>query len=169
MKVFKYKLKLRSNEKNLERIFLANSEFTFSKLKKVALTILDLTEENPTTFYIEEKHLEIIEDKIDITKTMGINFKSQNDSITSNYLDKNSSFVMIYGEVDPYIFDLKVVDVIYESENEVELIEKNGDFLGNSSLKLEEINENLKDLDFYEEYEEESEKSSSFDIFSDLI
>ncbi len=111
-----------------------------------------------------------------MNKTMGINFKTLDESIVSDFLDKNDKFVFLYGDPTPFIFDLKVLDIDYDGKNYPFLIEasnehiietsnglldyykflKNNDLDNssktfiNKSFSLEEINDELNDFEFEE-------------------
>lgn len=126
MKVFKYNLKLRSNDLNIVRDFVARGDFSFHNLSKIIMTCLNWTGEKQITYFIESSKIEITDSRIEIPKTMGINFKSDRDSICENFLDKGSKFVMIYGDETPFVFDIEVVDVIYDYEKEAELLNSIG-------------------------------------------
>ena len=74
MKVFEYNLKLRSNDLNISRNFVARGDFSFHNLSKVIMTCLNWTGAKTITYFIEKESIEIIDSRISITKTMGINF-----------------------------------------------------------------------------------------------
>lgn len=126
MKVFKYNLKLRSNDLNISRNFVARGDFNFHNLSKVIMTCLNWTGAKTITYFIEKESIEIVDSRISITKTMGINFKSDRDSICEDLLDRGSKFVMIYGNDNPFVFDIEVTDVIYDYEKDAELLNSTG-------------------------------------------
>lgn len=126
MKVFEYNLKLRSNDLNISRNFVARGDFSFHNLSKVIMTCLNWTGTKTITYFIEKESIEIVDSRISITKTMGINFKSDRDSICEDLLDRGSKFVMIYGDDTPFIFDIEVTDVIYDYKKDAELLNSTG-------------------------------------------
>lgn len=126
MKVFEYNLKLRSNDLNISRNFVARGDFSFHNLSKVIMTCLNWTGTKTITYFIEKESIEIVDSKISITKTMGINFKSDRDSICEDLLDRGSKFVMIYGDDTPFVFDIEVTDVIYDYKKDAELLNSTG-------------------------------------------
>ncbi|MFR7350153.1 IS1096 element passenger TnpR family protein [Peptoniphilus sp.] len=126
MKVFEYNLKLRSNDLNISRNFVARGDFSFHNLSKVIMTCLNWTGTKTITYFIEKESIEIVDSRISITKTMGINFKSDRDSICEDLLDRGSKFVMIYGDDTPFVFDIEVTDVIYDYKKDAELLNSTG-------------------------------------------
>ena len=126
MKVFEYNLKLRSNDLNISRNFVARGDFSFHNLSKVIMTCLNWTGAKTITYFIEKESIEIVDSRISITKTMGINFKSDRDSICEDLLDRGSKFVMIYGNDTPFVFDIEVTDVIYDYKKDAELLNSTG-------------------------------------------
>lgn len=126
MKVFKYNLKLRSNDLNISRNFVARGDFNFHNLSKVIMTCLNWTGAKTITYFIEKSNVEITDSRIEIPKTMGINFKSDRDSICEDLLDMGSKFVLIYGDDTPFVFDIEVTDVIYDYEKDAELLNSTG-------------------------------------------
>lgn len=126
MKVFEYNLKLRSNDLNISRNFVARGNFSFHNLSKVIMTCLNWTGTKTITYFIEKESIEIVDSRISITKTMGINFKSDRDSICEDLLDRGSKFVMIYGDDTPFVFDIEVTDVIYDYKKDAELLNSTG-------------------------------------------
>lgn len=126
MKVFEYNLKLRSNDLNISRNFVARGDFSFHNLSKVIMTCLNWTGTKTITYFIEKESIEIVDSRISITKTMGIIFKSDRDSICEDLLDRGSKFVLIYGDDTPFVFDIEVTDVIYDYEKDAELLNSTG-------------------------------------------
>lgn len=126
MKVFEYNLKLRSNDLNISRNFVARGNFSFHNLSKVIMTCLNWTGTKTITYFIEKESIEIVDSRISITKTMGINFKSDRDSICEDLLDRGSKFVLIYGDDTPFVFDIEVTDVIYDYKKDAELLNSTG-------------------------------------------
>lgn len=126
MKVFEYNLKLRSNDLNISRNFVARGDFNFHNLSKVIMTCLNWTGTKTITYFLEKSNVEITDSRIEIPKTMGINFKSDRDSICEDLLDRGSKFVLIYGDDTPFVFDIEVTDVIYDYEKDAELLNSSG-------------------------------------------
>lgn len=126
MKVFEYNLKLRSNDLNISRNFVARGDFSFHNLSKVIMTCLNWTGAKTITYFIEKSNVEITDSRIEIPKTMGINFKSDRDSICEDFLDRGSNFVLIYGDDTPFVFDIEVTDVIYDYKKDAELLNSTG-------------------------------------------
>lgn len=176
MKAYKFEMTLRDSNPLFKNIFFCPCNISFRDFANVITRTLMWLGDREKSFYIEgPDNFEII-DMDNMNKTMGINFKTLDESIVSDFLDKNDKFVFLYGDPTPFIFDLKVLDIDYDGKNYPFLIEasnehiietsnglldyykflKNNDLDNssktfiNKSFSLEEINDELSDFQFEE-------------------